>query len=125
MKDFNKENEDLTDQELMQLIESDKTLSSFIKPEFVMGQVYERFKKLASAPEPGINLNEAWISVEDRLPEGEDEIDRHWLICFDNKPSRYPCRYDPNGKMWIIMDTNVIMKNVTHWCDFPTPPTNQ
>lgn len=62
--------------------------------------------------------SEAWVSVEDRLPENNDNV-----LVFANKTGEQidVAFYDDESKEWAGLNSYWITK-ITHWQPLPQPP---
>lgn len=59
-----------------------------------------------------------WISVKDRLPENKQIV-----LVINNLGEIAVCRADISWNfIFMLNDTNLQIKNVTHWMDLPEPP---
>lgn len=61
-----------------------------------------------------------WISVEDRLPENDDEVLALFIGWDDMKVIR-TLEYDKGWEEWSDWNGQVY-KNITHWAKMPEPP---
>ena len=73
----------------------------------------------------------AWISVDARMPEGDDWVLAYSLKGWGDEP--FPARYDKSGKEWTNMlmystetrggdSIYAVVEHVTHWMPLPKPP---
>lgn len=68
---------------------------------------------------PTIDAMPKWISVEERLPEDEQDV----LVCVNkNTIDTGYCSfgYDPSVRNWWVYAS--MSNNVTHWMPLPEPP---
>lgn len=70
-------------------------------------------------------MNNKWISIENDLPNVDEEGQSNWFICANNtRVYMAPCNYNSNSKTWYMYGDYLLRTtNVTHWMPLPDPPT--
>ena len=70
----------------------------------------------------GLSDARAWIKCSDRLPQHRDVI-----LAVNKEGEMAVCRIDINVNNYIFMlaDTSLQIKNVTHWQLLPEPPEDE
>lgn len=89
--------------------------------------VLEKFDNLIAALTAHPPVNNAWISVEDRLPEKGDALHIYspTMLCAIATIGRiWTAYFNFESKQWIDQTTDKQI-NVTHWMPQPPPPVNK